>query len=234
MDANLLELLKQALGGDFGRLVSQFLGEPERPTQTSLDALLPALLGGVAQKGATPEGASSLLSLLKGSNVDAGPLANIAGLFSGDAAGANSLLNTGMSLVKSLFGNKSDALVNAASSLGGIGSNSVSKLLALVVPLALGFLKKFIGEKGLDASSLASLLSGQGKHLEGALDSRITNALGFSSPSAFLGGLAQPAAAYATPPPARKTSGLPWVLIGLAALAGLLLWFFLSRPTTAP
>jgi len=240
MDVNLLELLKQALGGDFGRLVSQFLGEPERQTQTSLDALLPAVLGGLAQKGATPEGASSLLSYLQGPNVDTSPWHNIAGLFSGDAAGANSLVNTGMSLVKWLFGDKTNSLTEALASLGGIKSGSSSKLLALGVPLVLGFLKRFIGEKGLGASSLASLLCNQGKYLEGHLDSRITNALGFSSPSAFLSCLARPAAARpaaayaAAPPPARKAGWLPWLLLGLAALGALLLWQLLSRPTIPP
>ncbi|MFZ2089486.1 MAG: OmpA family protein [Desulfobaccales bacterium] len=236
MDVNLLELLKQVLGSDFGRLVSQYLGEPEKPTQTSLDALLPALLGTVSQKGGTVEGASSLLSMLQGLGVDTSVLNNIPGLFSGDAAGANSLVNTGLSLVNSLFGDKTNSLTEALSSLGGITSGSSSKLLALAVPLVLGFLKRFIGEKGLDLSSLASLLGGQGNYLKGALDSRLTNALGFSSPAAFVGGLAAPAvaaapaAAYAEP--VKKASRLPWILIGLALLAGLLLWQFLSQPPT--
>jgi hypothetical protein len=237
---NLLELLKQVLGSDFGRLVSQYLGEPERPTETSIDALLPVLLGSVAQKGSTPAGASSLLSLLQGLNLDTSLLNNIAGLFSGDAAGANSLVNMGMNLLKTFFGDKSDALTNALASTGDIKSGSASKLLALVVPLVLGFLKRFIGERGLDASGLASLLRGQGDYLKGLLDSRLLNALGFSSPSAFLSGLTQPAAvrpeaAYAAmPPPAKKAGWLPWLLLGLAALIGLFLWQILSRPTAPP
>jgi outer membrane protein OmpA-like peptidoglycan-associated protein len=240
MDVNLLDMLKKVLGSDFGRLVSQYLGEPEGATQSSIDALLPAVLGGVAQKGSTPEGASSLLSMLKGLDIDTGLLDNVSGLFSGGAAGADSLVNTGMSLVKSLFGEKSDSLANALASTGGIKSGSASKLLALVVPLVLGFLKRFIGEKGLDASSLASLLAGQGDYLKGALDSRLTSALGFSSPSAFLGGPAQPAAARpaaaytAEPLPAKKKSWLPWLLAGLGLLAALLLWQFFKQPTVAP
>ncbi len=241
MDVNLLELLKQVLGSDFARLVSQFLGEPEKPTQTSLDALLPGILGTVSQKGATMDGAQSLLSLVQGANLDTGILSNISGLFSGEAAGANSLVNTGLSLVNSLFGDKTNSLTDALASLGGIKTGSSSKLLALAVPLVLGFLKRFIGEKGLDLSSLTSLLSGQGGYLKGALDSRLTNALGFASPAALLGGLAEPAkaaaaaaapaAAYAEP---LKKSRLPWVLIGLGLLGALLLWQFLSRPTTPP
>ncbi len=235
-----MDLLKQFLGDDFGRLVSQYLGEPEKSTQNSLDALLPVLLGSVAQKGSTPEGASNLLSLLQGLNIDPSLLNNIAGLFSGDAAGANSLVNTGMNLLRTFLGGKSDALTDALASTGGIKTGSASKLLALVMPLVLGFLKRFVGEKGLGASSLFSLLAGQGDYLKGALDSRLTSALGFFSPSAFLSGLSQPAAArpaaaYASePPPAAKKGWLPWLIVGLAALALLSVWQFLRRPAMEP
>lgn len=239
MDVNLLDLLKQALGGNFGRLVSQFLGEPEGATQSTLDALLPAVLGGVVRKGAT-EGAPSLFSLLTGPNVDASLLDNVAGLFSGDGAGADSLVSKGVGLVKSLFGDKSDALGNALASVGGIKDISASKLLGLGVPLVLGFLRRFIGEKGLNASSFASLLTDHCKYLENVLDRRLTNALGFASPSAYLRcEAAEPAAvkraaAYAPEPVRAKVTWWPWLLIPLAILAGLLLWRLLSQPTGEP
>jgi len=44
MDVNFLDLLYRALGPDFASLVSKYLGEPEKPTQTSIDNLLPVLL----------------------------------------------------------------------------------------------------------------------------------------------------------------------------------------------
>jgi len=239
MDVNLLDLLKRFLGDDFGRLVSQYLGEPEKPTQTSIDALLPALLGSVAQKGSTPAGASSLLSQLQGLNLDTSLLSNIAGLFSGNAAGADSLVNLGRSLLTSWFGDKTTSMAEALSSTGGIKTGSASKLIALAVPLVLGFLKRFIGEKGLVGSSLASLLGGQGNYLKGALDSRLLNALGFSSPSAFLSGeMAKPAAArpaaYAAPPTSSKGGLWPWLMIAAGVLGGLLLWWFMEQTTPPP
>jgi outer membrane protein OmpA-like peptidoglycan-associated protein len=103
----------------------------------------------------------------------------------------------------------------------------------------------------LNAGSLASLLSGQGQHLQGLLDSRMSSALGFASPSAFLGSLggqaadtakragaavAGSAAAATTATKSGLMRWLPWV-IGAAVV--LYLWNLLSGqstppPTTAP
>jgi len=247
VNANLLSLAQSALGGDFSKLAGQFLGESQGATQSALTSLLPAVLGSVAQKGATPQGASGLMSLINGANLDVSSLGNIAGLFGGGGSGMNALLKMGTSsLVPALLGDKSGALVNALSSSSGIKSTSATSMLAMVVPLVLMFLKKFIGDKNLDANSLSSLLSSQGPNLQGALDGRLTSALGFASPAAFLGGLGGQAADTALRAGAAVAGGaavattaaksglmrwLPW-LIGAAVL--LFLWNLFSGKSTPP
>ena len=257
MSANLLALAQEAMGGDFSKLAGQFLGESTGATQSAVTSLLPAVLASIAKKGATPEGASGLMSLINGANLDVNSLGNIGGLFGGSGAGISGLLKAGTSsLVPGLLGDKSGALVNALSSASGIKSSSATNLIAMVVPLIMTFLKKYIGDKGLNASSLASLLGSQGPYLQGALDSRITGALGLPSAAAFVGGLGGQAAAMARGTGAAVASGvstagsaaaaatiatksglmrwLPW-LIGAAVL--LLLWYMFSgkpAPTPAP
>jgi hypothetical protein len=248
MSANLLTLAQDALGGDFSKLAGQFLGESQGATQSALNSLLPAVLGGIAQKGATPQGATGLMSLINGANLDVGSLGNIAGLFGGGGSGVNALLKAGTSsLVPGLFGDKAGALVNALSSSSGIKTASATNLLAMIVPLVLTLLKKFMGDKGLNANSLSSLLSSQGPNLQGALDSRMSSALGFASPAAFLSGLGGQAADTAMRAGAAVAGGaaaattatksglmrwLPW-LIGAAVL--LFLWNLLSgKSTPAP
>jgi len=250
MNANLLSLAQDALGSDFSKLAGQFLGESQGSTQAALSSLLPAVIGGIAQKGATPQGASGLMSLINGANLDVASLGNIAGLFGGGGSGVNALLKAGTSsLVPGLFGDKAGALVNALSSASGIKSSSATNLLALIVPLVLTFLKKFMGDKGLNANSLSSLLSSQGPNLQGMLDSRMSSALGFASPAAFLSGLGGQAADMARGAGAAVAGGaaaattatksglmrwLPWI-IGAAVL--LFLWNLLSgrsTPTPAP
>ena len=159
----------------------------------------------------------------------------------------NALLKAGTSsLVPGLFGDKAGALVNALSSSSGIKTASATNLLAMIVPLVLTLLKKFMGDKGLNANSLSSLLSSQGPNLQGALDSRMSSALGFASPAAFLSGLGGQAADTAMRAGAAVAGGaaaattatksglmrwLPW-LIGAAVL--LFLWNLLSGKSTPP
>lgn len=248
MSTNLLSLAQQALGSDFSKLAGQFLGESPDATQSAMTSLLPAVLGGIANKGATTEGASGLMSLIKGANLDVNALGNIAGLFGGGGSAMNSLMKVGAnSLVPALFGNKSGGLVSALSSAAGIKSTSATNLIAMVVSVVFMFLKKFIGEKGLNANSLASLLSSQGPSLKGALDSRITNALGFANPAAFLSGLGSQATDTAARAGAAVAAGagatavaaksgfsrwLPWII---GAVALLMLWnLFSGGPATPP
>jgi OOP family OmpA-OmpF porin len=246
MNDNLLALIQQFLGGDFSGNISEFLGESQGSTQSALGLLLPVVLGGIAQKGATPQGASSLLSLLNGADLDVGAIGDPAGLFGGGGAGANAMMKSGGGdLVTALFGDKGGALSNALASSSGVKGGSATNLLAVVVPLILAFLKKFIGAKGLNASSLSSLLAAQGPHLKNSLDSRLTTALGFPDANALLGSLGSHvsgkaagalAGSSAVVAKATDKSGqarwLPWVIA--AALLFMLWNLFYGKPTEIP
>jgi outer membrane protein OmpA-like peptidoglycan-associated protein len=255
MSVNLLSLAQQALGGDFSKMAGQFLGESETSTQSAMSSLLPAILGTVAQQGATPHGAASLLSAINNPQIDTGILGNVASLFGGGGSGMQTLMKLGSStLVPALFGDKAGGLVNALVGGSGIKSSSATNLLGMAVPLVLAFLKKFVGEKKVDAAGLSSLLVAQGPHLQGSIDSRMASALGFASPTAFLSSLggaavdttkragaavasgataaASTAAHVATESKSGLMRWLPW-LIGLA-----LLWFlwnmFSGKPAPTP
>jgi outer membrane protein OmpA-like peptidoglycan-associated protein len=252
MSDNLLSLAQSALGGDFAKLAGQFLGESVPSTNSALSSLLPAVLGSVAQKSTTSDGLSSLMSLINSPGVDTGILDNLAGLFGSGGNAMASLMKLGTTtLVPALFGDKAGGLVNALAGAAGIKGSSATNLVAMVVPLIFTFLKKYIAKNNVSPSAFASLLKGQGEHLSGALDSRITGALGFATPAAMLSSLggaaadtakragaaiasgasaaAGTAAAATTATKSGLTRWLPW-LIGAAIL--LALWnMFSSKPT---
>jgi outer membrane protein OmpA-like peptidoglycan-associated protein len=203
--------------------------------------MMPALLGGMMSKAATPQGAGDLFKMVQGLNIDTGSLGNIAGMLAGAAGGgggASALQSMGTSLLTGLLGgDKTNNLASALSSVAGIKPSSASSLLSLGAPLVMGVVKKMVGDGGLDASGLASALLGQKSALQGVnLDPRITGALGFNSMSSMLGALPNAAAATGAAA-AAGASGLrrwlPWII---GALALLLLWnWFSGRKTeTAP
>jgi len=242
MTINLLALAQNALGSDFANLSGQFLGESTSSTQSALSSLLPVVLGGIAQKAQTGNGLTQLMGLLNGPELDTSVLDNVRGLFDAGGSGISSLIRLGSTtLLPALFGDKAGGLANALAGMSGIKNASATSLVAMAAPLLLIFIKKYAAQNNLNAASLAALLKGQGEHLSGALDNRLTGALGFANPTAFLGSLggtlgsgaraaSGAAAAAAAPGKSGLMRWLPWVVVAAVLLA---LWnMFAGKPET--
>jgi outer membrane protein OmpA-like peptidoglycan-associated protein len=223
MSINLLSLATQALGGNFGSLASQFLGESSGATQKGLDAILPAIIGGLAHKGSTMDGASGLLSLLNGPSVNSDLLSNVAGLFGNGGAQASGLLGTGASLLSGLFGSNSGGLASAVSNIAGLKGSSAINLLGIVAPLIFGMLRKHSTDNALNAGGLMNLLKGQSSHVQSAINPSIAAALGWPSASTVSSTAAMAATTSAAGVAAAAKGGpsimkfLPWIIAAAAA-----------------
>ena len=195
MTMNILDSLTNSFGKNLASQASKFLGESESDTLGTVNALLPALLGSMAGKAATPGGAADLLGLVNGASVDTRMLGNLQGLFAGGDR-TNALISTGRTLASSLLGgDKMNALAATLSSKSGIKPSSLLSLLAMVVPLVLAFFKRHVADNRLDASGLVNLLHGQKGFLEKlSLDPGIAKALGFGSLASVFGSLGSGAA----------------------------------------
>jgi hypothetical protein len=176
MATNLLQLISNAVTPDTVQGLSTFLGEKDSAVQGGITTLLPVLLGGMASKATTPSGATNLFSMLTGPNVDTGIVGNFTNLLGTGQSG--SLLQTGGSLLSGLFGaDKASGLGSALAGMTGMKTSSAGNLVALVLPLIFGVLKRFILDSKLDARGVASLFTGQKDALAGKLDPRLTSAL---------------------------------------------------------
>jgi OmpA-OmpF porin, OOP family len=220
MSINLLSLATQSLGGNFGNLASQFLSESPSATQKGLDSILPAIIGGLAQKGSTMDGASSLLSLLNGPSVNSDLLSNVAGLFGNGGSQASGLLGTGATLLRGLFGDNAGGLASAVSGIAGLKSSSAINLLGIVAPLIFGMLRKHSTDNALNAGGLMNLLKGQSTHVQSAINPSVAAALGWPSAST----VSSTAATAATASVAAASKGgsslmkfLPWIVAAFAA-----------------
>ena len=208
MSVNLLSLATQALGGDFARRAGQYMGESEGAAQGALNGLLPALLNTVAQKGSTADGASSILSMLSGPNVNVNWLSNLGTLLAPGNTLASTVMQSGGTILSMLFGDKVGGLASTVASMSGLKAGNASGLMQMVAPLVMGALAKHVTGNNLNAGGLMSLLQGQQASLASSVDSRLSGALGIAGAGAT-------AAAAAVSDGASKVAGT----VGAAATA---------------
>lgn len=176
MSINLLEMLKDQVTGSLAKQASGFLGESEENVTSGLGSIFPTLLGSVINKSSEPSGASGLMDMIGGLDMDM--LGDIGGLFGGGSNSVNGLLNSGGGLVESLLGDKMGGIVEMISKVSGMKSGSSSSLIKMAAPFLMGLIGKQIKGKGL--SFLTDLLVGQKDHVQASLPSGIGNLLGFA------------------------------------------------------
>lgn len=167
---NLLALVSEQINPDFIRNASGLIGESEESTQSAISAMVPALMGAIAQKGSTEGGAADLMQMLSEQSGVGGTLENVADIL-GDAESSQGLLDSGNSLVSGLLGDNVGGMIGMISRFAGIGDESSSKLLGLVMPLVMSVLGKKALGGGLDIGSLMGLLGGQKDFIGAAMPS---------------------------------------------------------------
>lgn len=177
MSINLLDLVKDQIGGELTKQASGFLGESESAVGGALGSILPTLLGGVVQKASSPSGAQGLMDTIGG--LDLGSLSNIAGIFGGGASNVNNVLNSGGGIVDMLLGNKVGGIIDMISSVSGLKSGSTSSLLKLAAPFLMSVIGKQVAGKGL--GFFTDLLMGQKSNIASALPAGMGGLLGFAA-----------------------------------------------------
>jgi OmpA-OmpF porin, OOP family len=227
MSLNLLDLVKDQVTGALAKEASGFLGESESGVAKALGGIMPALLGGAIEKASKPEGASGLMDLIGGLDLD--NLGNIAGLFGGGPEKVNGLMNSGGGILDMLMGNKTSGIVDLIAGMAGLKSGSTSSLLKMAAPFLLGMIGKQIKGKGLGA--LTDLLMGQKSAVQSAMPAGMGSLLGLSSFGGDTSRATTSTTSHTTT--SHNTSGgdsgggmgwLKWAL-PLALLAGLGWWW---------
>jgi len=222
MSVNLLELLKSQFSDDLLGQVSKYLGENSSNVSSALGSGLPSLIGGVIEKSSTTQGASSLMDMISKGGFDGNMLNNVSSLFSGGTS-TEGLINSGKSILNSLFGNKLNGVSETVSSLSGMKGSSVTNLLAMAAPILMSLIGKQVKSTGLDASGLTKMLGEQSAFLKGLIPAGLISSLG-------LGNIFGDAKSKINEGVEETKSGfgkiLPW-LIGILILG--LLTYFLSK-----
>ncbi len=173
MSVNLLDLVKGAVGSQMGPL-SGILGESEQNTNTAVNAVVPAILGGLMKKASTDDGAGQIFKTLD--DHDGGILDNIGGLLGG--GNHSDLLNKGGGLLDMIFGGNRSGLLGSLARIVGLGDSKIGTIMSLLAPVVMGVLGKQRRSQGLDMSGITGLLNSQKDHLAGHLPGELTDTLG--------------------------------------------------------
>ena len=207
------------------------LGISTTTAKSALAAAIPAVLGAMGSKASSDVGARALFDAV--SNADTGAMGDLGATLTG-ATGAD-FMKGGLGSLTSLLGdNALTGLTGAISKQAGLGAAATSSIVGLAGQLAMGQLAKSVTGGGLNASSLAGLLSSQQGNIASALPAGLGSAL---SSAGVLGGdfagqasrAVNDAARTAQAANAAKTTGtnwLAWIIPLLIAAAAA--WYFLG------
>jgi OOP family OmpA-OmpF porin len=196
-------------------IIQKFSAEIQQPidkTKACLKSIIPTVLMGIISKGATPEGAESLVNLAN----KQGPTVSL-----------DSINQTqSIEVVNGIFGNNTNDVVTKLGLSTGLNSTSITKILGMVSPMIMGVLGSKIKSEKLNASGLMNFLAQQKSSLVGMVPASV---------SGLFGGLASARASVSSTTGAVQeqiAKGSSWGKIGLAALVALgLLWWFNARQT---
>jgi len=167
---NLLNTIMGQLGSGTIDKLSGALGENAADTKSALGAAIPALMGQVANKAQTKEGAGQLMDMI-GNNDGSKD-------FSSMLSNKDSLLSSGNSMVSGLLGNSAGGFSSMLSKFTGMRGGSMTSLLGMVAPLIMGTLGKAKSTMGLNASGMSNLLAEQSDSFTQAMPSGLADKMG--------------------------------------------------------
>lgn len=149
-----------SLGGSLGIEKSQ--------AQSAASLAVPVLMKALAKNTSDSSGAEALSNALDKGH-DGSILSNLAG-----ALGSQETTSMGSAILGHVLGNKTSAVTSMISSATGLDSGKALTLVSQLAPVVMGALGKKKKEDGLDASSLASLLTNESSEA----DSKAPNEMG--------------------------------------------------------
>jgi len=169
MSFNLAVAIQALISNNLVNKASSFSGESEIKTNSTVNTMVPIIIGGLANKTATIEGANTVANLAK-DQYNSGVLDKLHSFFEPNN---ESTVNNGSMLVKSIFGENVNGLTSILSNHFGLKTSSISSLLAMVTPMVLAFVGKDVSANHLNATGLANMLSGQKNNITNALPTNL-------------------------------------------------------------
>ena len=148
---SILDAVRQQLGPDTIQQMSGALGADSTATSNAVSLALPAILAGLSQNAAQPQGAAALDTALNAH--DGSILDNLGGLLGGGAGGG-----IGGSILGHIFGGRRGTVEQGVGRSSGLNTGQVAQLMAMLAPIVMGVLGRMKQTKQLDQSRLPEVL----------------------------------------------------------------------------
>ena len=151
MEQSILDAVRQQLGPETIQQMSGALGADPAATSNAVSLALPALLGGLSQNAAQPQGAAALDTALNAH--DGSVLDNLGGLLGGGGGGG-----IGGAILGHIFGGRRSTVEQGVGRASGLDAAQVAQLMAMLAPIVMGVLGRMKQSKGIDANRLPEVL----------------------------------------------------------------------------
>jgi hypothetical protein len=229
---NLVKLIEEQLTNTVLGKLSSALGTEPDATGQAATAAVPTLLAGLTKLGSSNDGINRLTSVLGG--LDASGLGNYSQMLGGDTSG---LLNKGMGMLSSLFGDGIIGSTSAAiSRYSGLDAGIVKKLIAFLAPMVLGKVASQWKSQGGTPSALTSLLADQKRHIIDALPAgfSLDSIPGLTDATEYVRSATDSTRRAAETTKNAAPSAMNWILpVAGVLLVGFLLWQFMKSRSEA-
>ncbi len=169
--SGLMDLISQHIGKDQINAIAQKIGASPEQTESAVSLALPTLLGAVARKADSDEGANELHQAVQ-SQDSGGMLGQLGGLLSGSAGSAiTSALGGGSGggmgdLLGNLLGGRQAKVEHGIGKASGLSAPQIGSLMSMLAPLVMGTLSKTVQSKNMDAGGMAGMLRDEKKSME--------------------------------------------------------------------
>ncbi|HEX8738301.1 MAG TPA: DUF937 domain-containing protein [Pyrinomonadaceae bacterium] len=167
---SLQDLLGHEQGSEAVEQISQNVGAEPSAVNSAIQMALPAILGGLANNAATPEGAQNLNNALEQDH-DGSILNNLGGLGGlifggGQQQAAPPRQADAGGILGHVFGNNQGQVAQQIGNQSGLNSGQVAQILMMLAPIVMGYLGKQKQQQGLDADGLSNWLGGQQQQIQ--------------------------------------------------------------------
>lgn len=152
---NLMGVSQHFFTPDIVSKISEMVGQTAEKTMTGLKSIVPAFIGGIVEKGSTPEGAATLVDLVNAHNFERHIIPDEKNIVEGNE------------VVQNIFGRDLEPTLSRLSAQTKLDRGSLEKILGLVAPVCMGIVGAKIKRDSMSMTGVMNFIRDQKKLLSG-------------------------------------------------------------------